>query len=99
MKRTSLIALLLPAALVMLAGCFPHTVPTPDEHPSGFLMGVWHGWIAPVSLVVGFFNDSVRIYDHYNTGWWYDLGFYIAIIGGFGGFALSRKSMKVRREP
>jgi hypothetical protein len=32
----------------------------------------------------------------YNTGWWYDFGFYIAIVGGFGGFALSRK--KKRKE-
>jgi len=31
-----------------------------------------------------------------NSGWWYDLGFYMAIISGFGGIALSRKARKER---
>jgi len=47
--------------------------------------------IAPVSLVWGLFNPSIRVYEPVNTGWWYDFGFYIAIIGGFGGFALMRR--------
>ncbi len=33
------------------------------------------------------------------TGWWYDLGFYIAVISGFGGLSLSRKkSSKEEKE-
>lgn len=54
-------------------------------------MGIWHGWMAPLSLIVSLFNDNVRIYDTYNTGWWYDAGFYIAIISGFGGLSLTRR--------
>jgi hypothetical protein len=54
-----------------------------EDDPAGFFMGIWHGWIAPISVIVGFFDESIRIYETYNTGWWYDFGFYIAIIGGF----------------
>ena len=45
-----------------------------------------------MSLVVGFFNQSIRVYEKNNRGWWYDFGFYMAIIGGFGGFSLVRRS-------
>lgn len=65
-----------------------------DAHYANFISGVWHGWIAPFSLIGGFFNPSIRVYEPYNTGWWYDFGFYIAIISGFGGLSLSRKRKK-----
>jgi len=62
--------------------------------PAGFLSGIWHGWIAPISLIRSIFNPEIRIYEPINTGWWYDFGFYIAIISGFGGLSLSRKKSK-----
>ena len=61
-------------------------------------MGIWHGWIAPISLIVSIFDPFVSMYEVHNTGWWYDFGFYIAIISGFGGVSLSRKRKKERRE-
>ncbi|MDF2675155.1 MAG: hypothetical protein K0R09_3424, partial [Clostridiales bacterium] len=51
-----------------------------------------HGWIAPISLVGSLFNNKLRIYETINIGWWYDFGFYIAIISGFGGISLSRRN-------
>jgi hypothetical protein len=33
-----------------------------------------------------------------NTGWWYDFGFYMAIISGFGGLSLNRKHKKCKDE-
>jgi len=74
-----------------LTGCFPGNDRFTPQEPAGFFTGVWHGWIAPVSLVVGIFSDGVRIYEPDNTGWWYDLGFYVAVIAGFGGIAFTRK--------
>ncbi|MEW6653145.1 MAG: hypothetical protein AB1394_06705, partial [Bacteroidota bacterium] len=59
---------------------------------AGFFTGVWHGWIAPISLIMGLFNPEIRVYEINNTGWWYDFGFYIAIISGFGGISLFRKN-------
>jgi hypothetical protein len=90
--------LTLAAALAFTVfGCFPGTSVYSPQAPAGFFSGLWHGWIAPVSLIVGFFRPDVRIYETFNTGWWYDLGFYIAVIGGFGGIALSRKKRKKDR--
>jgi hypothetical protein len=63
----------------------------PADDRAGFFMGIWHGWIAPISLIVGIFDHTVRVYEATNTGWWYDLGFYMAIISGFGGLSLIRK--------
>lgn len=60
-------------------------------------MGIWHGWIAPLSLIVGLFNSAIRVYEPYNTGWWYDFGFYMAVIAGFGGLALVRR--RARSDP
>ncbi|MBM4160419.1 MAG: hypothetical protein FJ217_04885 [Ignavibacteria bacterium] len=56
--------------------------------------GIWHGWIAPISLIWGLFDSCIRVYEPINTGWWYDFGFYIAIIGGFGGIAFFRRRKK-----
>ena len=33
-----------------------------------------------------------RIYEPNNTGIWYDVGFYMAIISGFGSLRFSRRS-------
>jgi hypothetical protein len=86
----------LAAVLLTLAfvSCIPGDGKATAEKPAGFFSGVWHGWIAPVSLIVGIFNRSIRVYESANSGWWYDFGFYIAIVGGFGGLALSRGRKK-----
>lgn len=92
MNRRNLLFIV--AALLLttvLAGCFPVDGGRPFDNRSGFFMGIWHGWIAPLSLIVGIFDNTVRVYETTNTGWWYDLGFYMAIISGFGGLSLIRK--------
>ena len=79
---------------VTLSGCFPGGGKYSPLEPAGFFSGVWHGWVAPISLIVGIFNSDVRIYETFNTGWWYELGFYMAVISGFGGITLTRKRKK-----
>ena len=58
----------------------------------GFLLGLWHGFIAPIGFVVSLFSDTVRVYAVPNVGRWYDFGFMLGI-GGFSGgiFAGSKK--------
>jgi len=80
--------------LISLAGCFPGGGSNTPADPAGFFTGIWHGWIAPISLIVGIFDHPVRVYEPVNTGWWYDFGFYIAVISGFGGISLIRRKKK-----
>jgi hypothetical protein len=90
-KRTITSFLLLILVTLFMVGCFPHQDASLNKEPAGFFMGIWHGWITPISLIVSFFDASVRIYEKNNTGWWYDFGYYMAVISGFGSLALSRR--------
>jgi len=80
--------------MLLLSGCVPGGGAYSPSDPAGFFWGIWHGWIAPVSLVLSFFNDHHTIFEVYNTGFPYNLGFYIAIISGFGGISIIRKKSK-----
>lgn len=84
--------------LTSMAGCFPGGGSHTPADPAGFFTGVWHGWIAPLSLILGIFDSDIRLYEPYNTGWWYDFGFYIAIIAGFGGIALTRRKKSAKSQ-
>jgi len=92
--RTFILFVLLGMVIVTMVACVPGGGEFHKENPAGLFFGIWHGWIAPVSLVMSFFSTSVRIYEINNTGFWYDFGFYIAIISGFGGLSLTRKKWK-----
>jgi hypothetical protein len=37
-----------------------------DANTAGFFSGIWHGWIAPVKIVVGIFKRNIRIYEIMN---------------------------------
>ncbi len=91
MRNAVLIAVICVLALVILSSCAPGVSGRSEKDRAGFFSGIWHGWIAPVTLIWQIFDSDVRIYEVYNKGWTYDLGFYMAIIAGFGGLALSRK--------
>ena len=41
--------------------------------------GLWHGIIAPVTLVISFFNSNVHMYEVHNAGSEYDLGFLLGV--------------------
>lgn len=92
MKKLLLLVMIL-VVVISLTSCFPGDK-VEGEKPAGFLWGILHGWLAPLSLIISLFKDNVRIYEVVNTGFWYDLGFYMAIISGFGGLSLSRKKKK-----
>jgi hypothetical protein len=95
MKTNAIILILLIGLLIVtIVACVPGGGEFHKENPAGLFFGIWHGWIAPISLIIGFFNSSVRIYEVNNTGFWYDFGFYIAIISGFGGVSLTRNKWK-----
>ena len=41
--------------------------------------GLWHGIIAPVTLVFSFFDSNIRMYEVHNAGSEYDLGFMVGL--------------------
>lgn len=88
------LSILIILALLVLTGCMPGDGSYSLQKPANFLSGIWHGWIAPISLIFSIGKDNIRIYESINTGFWYDFGFYMAIISGFGGLSLSRKKGK-----
>jgi hypothetical protein len=57
---------------------------------AGVVQGLWHGVIAPVTLVMSFFNENVQMYEVHNNGREYNLGFLLGValvflILGFSG--------------
>lgn len=94
MSKKLIWILVLLLSMVILSGCIPGDGKHTEERPAGFFWGIWHGWIAPISLIGGLFNKNLRVYEVFNTGWWYDFGFYVAIIAGFGGLSLTRKKQQ-----
>ena len=46
-----------------------------------FFIGLWHGLIAIVSLLVSLFAD-IRVYDVCQRSWFYDLGLIVGIMLG-----------------
>ena len=46
---------------------------------AGFVEGLWHGIIAPVSVVGSFFNPAMQMYEVHNNGRDYNLGFLVGI--------------------
>jgi len=91
--RSKAVVLLVLVVLV-LSSCAPGSGKFTSDEPANFLHGIWHGWIAPVTLIVSLFNRTIRIYETINTGWWYDFGYYIAVIAGFGSLSLIRGCKK-----
>lgn len=86
-KRLATIAVLL--GLAALASCASQPVPSGVSDVPGFFQALFHGFAAPVTLVLGWLWDG-RIYAFPNTGWFYDLGFMIGLGVWGGGAAASR---------
>jgi hypothetical protein len=90
-KRALRLVLIALFAVLMLSGCIPGDGKATAGEPAGFFWGIWHGWVAPISLIISIFRDNIAIYEVNNTGFWYDFGYYLAIVGGFGGLSLVRR--------
>ncbi len=77
------------ALLVLLAACTATQPPVPPgQQLPGFWLGLWQGFIAPITFIVGLFVQGLRIYAFPNAGAWYDFGFMLGV-GGFTGGVFS----------
>ena len=41
--------------------------------------GLWHGLIAPVTLILSFFDPDIQMYEVHNSGGEYNLGFLLGV--------------------
>lgn len=66
-----------PLVTVLLTSCASQ--PTDNGLGPGFFGGIWHGFVALPSILIGLFT-SIRIYNFPNSGYWYDVGFVLGFI-------------------
>jgi hypothetical protein len=98
MKRSIILAALLIGTLV-LAGCAPgpnsvEKTPNDEGRTAGFLLGLWHGLISPITFVVSVFTKNVRFYEVHNNGAWYNFGFVLGAGLFLSGGILGRKKKR-----
>ena len=58
------------------------------------LLGIWHGIISPITLIMSFINKGGQMYEVHNDGSQYNLGFLVGVAVVFlilGVFAGSRR--------
>lgn len=83
--------LTLSIALALITGCADTLTFTEAQSTVsvGFWYGIWHGLILPISWICSLFSDDIAIYAIYNSGGWYDFGFFLGV-GGLSASATSR---------
>ena len=72
---------------ILTAGCASPEPIDPclnTDDQLGFLFGLLHGFLAPLTFIISLFSDEVTMYAVNNKETWYDLGFLLGI-GGFSG--------------
>jgi len=85
--RSVLVLALVVVLLVGAAGCIAGTGKYTEEKRANFWVGLLHGLLGFVTLVISLFTSAVDMYEIHNVGWGYDVGFFLgmAIILGGGG--------------
>ena len=68
-----------------------NTAVSDGAQSAGFFLGLWHGFIAPITFFVSLFTDSVNIYEVTNNGNWYDFGFVLGAGLLFSGGVFGRR--------
>ncbi len=94
-KLTSLLLLFL--TVMFISSCAsPEAIDqcVDAETRQGFIWGLIHGFIAPLSFILGIFMDDVTMYAINNNGNWYDFGFLLGIGGFSGGIFKSGKKKR-----
>ncbi len=73
------------ALVLALSACAPGSGSFGPGDPAGFFAGFWHGLISFFTLIWSIFDKDISIYEVNNTGFWYDLGFFLSISGIMAG--------------
>lgn len=99
-NKTIVVTCAVVVASLVVAGCAAGDPRFTEATPAGFWVGIWHGMISVITLIVGVFYDSVQIYERSNTGGWYDLGFLVGVtmVWGGGSHTAHRRSRSRRND-
>jgi hypothetical protein len=79
MTKLPALALIL-VLIIALASCAPgpndrENTLNAQGRTAGFWLGLWHGFISPVTFIISIFSKTVRFYEVHNSGGWYNFGF------------------------
>lgn len=96
-KNALIVITLLAAMLILLSACAAGPNPSQniaDTHGkvANFWTGLWHGFIAPYTLIISIFFKNIGFYDVFNNGVWYNLGYLLGLGLTFGSGAIARYS-------
>jgi uncharacterized membrane protein len=96
MMRWLVVGLIIVAVVLAACAAGPNPqvgVPPHGGTVAGFWLGLWHGFISPITFIISLFTDKVNFYEVHNDGNWYDFGFVlgagILFGGGFFGWGRS----------
>jgi hypothetical protein len=65
--------------------------------PANFWWGLWQGLIIVLSFIASWFDNNIVLYQVNNNGFWYNLGYLLALSVSVGGIARgSRTKGKVK---
>ncbi len=85
-KATVIVVLVVSAVVLSACAAGPNTAShVPVHHQAGFLLGLWQGFICPITFIISLFNNHVNIYEVHNDGNWYNFGFVLGAGILFGG--------------
>jgi len=84
-RRVIFLFLVLIFAVFAFSACYPGGGSYSYDNTAGFFWGLWHGVIVVFTLIGSLFSDNVTIYEAYNTGFGYNVGFLIGLSSPIGG--------------
>ena len=62
--------------------------------PANFWWGLWQGLIIILSFIASWFDNNIVLYQVNNNGFWYNLGYLIALSVSVGGIARGSRPRK-----
>jgi hypothetical protein len=71
-----------PSSTVLLTTPGPNPEQSKEDaagRVAGIVQGLWHGLIAPITLIGSFFNPNMQMYEVHNNGKEYNLGFLFGV--------------------
>jgi hypothetical protein len=98
-KALALSLLLIFAIMLFTLSCVPgpntcEKMPDKAGKVAGFLKGIWHGLLSPITFIISIFTRNIRFYEVHNNGFWYNFGFVIGAGLFLSGGILGKKKRR-----